>query len=223
MKCESCGSLLKENESFCSNCGAPVVNRMVQNNIQGGQPVYYQHPAKKNKIVFVIVGLIFLAVIALITFIILKDSNNISNNSNNTEKESIIANTTWTTGDGSQVVFTKERIDWYRYPDDHNDNYYSGKYKFYIGKEAVKYVTEELKEYGLTKEELEDIFERSEKYDESNFIVFDIRYDKFILEGEEQKITRPLVPWYGFILNNNTFLDVANMNTGTYYDFTKQK
>ena len=49
MKCESCGSLLKENESFCSNCGAPVVNRTVQNNIQGGHQFIINNQQRKTK------------------------------------------------------------------------------------------------------------------------------------------------------------------------------
>ena len=78
-----------------------------------------------------------------------------------------------------------------------------------------------MSEYGITKNELSSVFDSNIDYSEDNFVVFDIRYDKFILDGEEQEIARPLVPWYGFILENNTYLDVANMNTGTYYKFTK--
>lgn len=144
-------------------------------------------------------------------------------NAETISNDSSMSGTTWIASGGSEVVFSETRIDWYQDPEEHSDNYYSGVYKFYIGKEAVDYVTQELPEYGVTRSELSSLFNRSDNYSEDNFVVFDIRYDKFILDGEEQEIARPLVPWYGFILDDNTFLDVANMNTGTYYKFTKSE
>ncbi len=136
---------------------------------------------------------------------------------------SLISNTTWIASGGSEVVFSKNRIDWYQDPKNHEDNYYSGVYKFYMGKDAVKYITQELSQYGVTKSELESLFRRNDEYSEEKFVVFDIRYDKFILNGQAQKIVKPLAPWDGFILDDDTYLDVANMNTGTYYKFTKRE
>ena len=98
----------------------------------------------------------------------------------------------------------------------------SGEYEVYRGEEAIEYITEELSEYGVTKSELKSLFNRSDLYDESTFVVFDIRYDKFVVSGEQRDIERPLVPWFGFVLEDDTYLDVANMNTSTYYKFTKQ-
>ena len=43
-----------------------------------------------------------------------------------------------------------------------------------------------------------------------------------VIGGETTVPPRPLVPWYGFILNDGTYLDVVNMNTATYYAFTKK-
>ena len=136
---------------------------------------------------------------------------------------SAMSGTTWIGKDGSEVVFSDSRITWYQSPDEHNDNYYAGEYKYLRGSEAVKYITTELAEYDVTEEELKSLFERNNNYDESNFVVFDIRYDKFILSGAEQEIPRSLVPWYGFIINNETYLDVVNMNNASYYGFTKQQ
>lgn len=133
-----------------------------------------------------------------------------------------VKNTTWTGSDESEVIFTDTRIDWYQSAEDHNDNYYSGEYKLYTGKKAVNYITKDLSEYGITKEELQRVFDSRDEFKEKNFVVFDIRYDKFVLDGEEQEITRPLVPWFGFILEDDTFLYVVNMNTASYYSFTKK-
>jgi len=139
-----------------------------------------------------------------------------------TADTTLVSNTTWIARDNSEVIFTKDRIDWYQSQKDHTDNYYSGKYKLYRGEDAIEYITTELKEYGITEEELEDIFNSKKEYKKENFVVFDIRYDKFVLNGTEQKISRPLVPWYGFVLEDDTYLDVVNMNTYSYYGFTKQ-
>lgn len=139
------------------------------------------------------------------------------------DDDSLISNTTWIASDGSEAVFTETEINWYKDSEDHSDNYYSGTYEFYIGEDAIDYVTQDLSEYGITKSELKTLFDKNPEYSKDNFVVFDIRYDEFIMDGEEQVIARPLSPWYGFILEDNTYLDVANMNTGTYYKFTKSE
>lgn len=130
--------------------------------------------------------------------------------------------TTWIASDGSEVVFGNDTIYWYQKENEHDDNYYYGEFDFYVGEDAVKFITTELSDYGVTKAELEDLFERNEEYNIDNFVVFDIVYDGIIIDGELTVPNRPRVPWYGFILEDNTYLDVANMNTGTYYKFTKK-
>ena len=137
-------------------------------------------------------------------------------------KKNFVKNTTWSGSDDSELIFKEDRLDWYQSADEHNDNYYSGKYKLYTGKRAVKYITTDLEEYGITKDELQRVFDSRDEFSEKNFVVFDIRYDKFVLDGEEQEITRPLAPWFGFILEDDTFLYVVNMNTASYYSFTKK-
>lgn len=139
-----------------------------------------------------------------------------------TEPSSLMNHTKWLSDDGSELVFTDERINWYRSMDDHNDNFYSGTFQFYIGQDAIQYLTQSLSEYEVTEADLQALFDRSSEYDQSSFVVFDIRYDQYVVNGTEQVITRNLVPWYGFLLKDGTFLDVANMNTGSYYPFIKQ-
>lgn len=177
------------------------------------QPVNKAGNKKKKGKILIVVLLVLLVVLVASFF---KPEKNYENSN------LLVANTTWIAGDGSEVFFTEERIDWYQNPDDHSDNYYSGEYEVYRGEEAIEYITEELREYGVTKSELKSLFNRSDLYDESTFVVFDIRYDKFVVSGEQRDIERPLVPWFGFVLEDDTYLDVANMNTSTYYKFTKQ-
>lgn len=70
--------------------------------------------------------------------------------------KNFVKNTTWTGSDESEVIFTDTRIDWYQSAEDHNDNYYSGEYKLYTGKKAVNYITKDLSEYGITKEDYKE-------------------------------------------------------------------
>lgn len=133
-----------------------------------------------------------------------------------------IENTSWIASDGSEAVFGEDTFYWYQKEGEHDDNYYYGSYEFYIGEDAVSFITTDLKEFGVTKEELEDLFERNEEYNVENFVVFDLLYDGIIIDEEFTVPNQPRVPWYGFILDDNTYLDVANIKTGTYYKFTKK-
>lgn len=193
MKCKKCGISLNGYQSFCANCGTIIEKKVIN---------------KKKS----------LGLILLILGVVLIAGGIIFDKTSNT----LVSNTSWLGKDNSQVVFTKNRIDWYKSADDHKDNYYSGEYKFYTGEDAIKYISEDLKQYGVTREEMEQLLSNNEKYNKNNFVVFDIRYDKYLLNGKEQKITTPLVPWYGFIMEDNTVLHVVNMNNIAYYTFTKQ-
>ena len=139
-----------------------------------------------------------------------------------TKASNLLANTTWIARDGSEAIFSEDRLEWYKDEGEHDDNYQNGAYKFYVGAEAVKYITDDLSDYGVTSAELAELFLRNEEYNADNFVVFDINFDKFVMGGEERSIENPRVPWFGFLLEDGTYLDVANMNTGTYYGFTKQ-
>ena len=240
MYCKKCGNLLEPNNVFCKRCGEKVIEEKTSQSItsiESSQQINpetnfgsnnqnsnfqqqiadNQNSNKKNMFIIIII----LAVLAIFCLggVVL---NIVKNNDINTKESSLVNNTKWKGSDNSEIEFTNDRINWYRYSYDHSDNYYSGTYSFYIGKDAVDYITNNLSQYGVTKNELESLFNRNTTYSEENFVVFDIRYDKFVINGENQTITRPLTPWYGFILNDNTYLDVANMNTATYYKFTKE-
>ena len=39
------------------------------------------------------------------------------------------------------------------------------------------------------------------------------------MNGETKKPQTSVAPWYGFVLEDNTYLDIENMNTGSYYGF----
>lgn len=140
-------------------------------------------------------------------------------------KNNVLKDTTWTANDNSEIVFKNNRVTWYKTSKNDDKNYYSGKYKVYLGKKATKYLTNDLKEYGVTESELKTLYSTSSKdyYKEDNLIVIDINYEEYILDGKKQKIENSNVPMFGFINNDKSYLDVANMVTGSYYGFTKVK
>ena len=215
MFCNKCGNKVTEGTVFCSNCGNKIIN---DNNQINPQPI--AKSPKKDRVLKVLLLILTLGFITSLVFLFINIFKGDSGNGG--ANNSFLNGTTWYASDNSEMIFGEDRLYWYKSPYDHNDNYYSGKYKFYIGKEAVDYITNDLSSFGVTKDELDSLFKRNSQYDESNFVVIDINYDKFIRDKEVQKIPKPEVPLYGFILKNNTYLDVANMVTGSYYKFTKK-
>ena len=134
-----------------------------------------------------------------------------------------LKNTSWNAkNDGSEMVFTTDTINWYQTDGAHDDNYYSGTYKLYTGKDAVNFLVNDLSEYGYTLDEINAVFSRNEYYDESNFIIIDVNYDYAIVNGTKNTPIRPHVPYLGFVLQDGTYLDIANMNTSSYLQFIKK-
>lgn len=138
------------------------------------------------------------------------------------KKKDFVNDTTWIASDGSEVVFENGKITWYKEEGKHDDNYLIGTYKVFRGSDAVDYITNDLSEYGVTKEELNMHLLNDDEYTKKNFVVFDIYYEEAMLDGKETNIPEPHLPWFGFILEDDTYLDVVNMGTYTYYSFTKK-
>ena len=133
------------------------------------------------------------------------------------------AGTTWSTSDGSYLVLgepgTENGFMWYRDPDVKDDNYYAGNYTLYRGKEGIRYITEDLADYGVTKEELDRVISSGD-YREDDFVAMTVTYSSFVLDGEE-KVDDPegvAISYYGF--KDGDELGLVNMNTGGFYVFT---
>lgn len=141
------------------------------------------------------------------------------------ELESPIANTAWVSkDDGSYMVFTNEtEYAWYQSKEETDDNYFMGTYQFYSGDAALRYITVDLVDYSITEEEMQKIFDENEAYNLENFVCMTMDNESFMLNGEEQLDENSSVSYFGFMLEDNTYLDIANMNTGAYYGFTKEE
>lgn len=132
-----------------------------------------------------------------------------------------LANTSWILSDGSEMIFESLEFNWYKDENVYTDNYYTGTFDVYVGATAVEYITVNLSNYGITKQELEGYFARNEGYGEDNFMVLVLNNQQVIIDGNTQ-ILNNMVPYYGFILKSGTYLDLANMNTASYISFTKK-
>ena len=144
----------------------------------------------------------------------------------NKEKEqetSLITQYLWqATGDSSLIVCKANgSFKYYQSAEDLTDNYFEGTYGFYMGKEAVTYITTELSKYAVTKAELEALFERGEEYDESNFVVLVLNNEACMMDGVNQVETPYQTPYYGFYFESNGVprLDIVNMNSANSYVF----
>ena len=101
------------------------------------------------------------------------------------------------------------------------NNYFEGTYEFYIGEEAVIYITTQLSDYGVTKEKLEGLFDRNEEYDEANFVILVLNNEACMVDGENQVESPYQTPYFGFCVEAEGVpcLDIANMNSGNYHFF----
>lgn len=140
--------------------------------------------------------------------------------------DSIITDYTWQgANDGSLIVCeVGETFRYFQSADDLEDNYYEGTYEFYVGEQAVTYITTALSEYGVTEEELEDLFARNEEYETENFVCLVLHNDACIVDGENTVEEPYTTPYFGFCLEEDGVLclDIANMNTANYHTYIAQ-
>ena len=172
------------------------------------------------------VGIIISLLMALIlggTFALI--SKNIENgNIQTTYTQDVISGNSWKEDSGSYLVLEKNgKFKYYQDEEDLTDNYYEGTYKVYCGEKAVKYIAEDLKKYGVTEKEQRDIFERNEKYSVDNYYCLVLNNEQCIMNGENVMSKATTTPYFGYYYKEQKILDIANMNTGTYYCFELER
>ena len=138
-------------------------------------------------------------------------------------KSLIIDEGSWIeTNSESYLVFeNKKEFKYYKDYDVLDDYYYEGTYKIYVGEDAVDYVVNDLSEYYVEEDELEDLFDRNDKYSEENFILIILNNDHCYIEGEDTPVDISSSPYFGFFIEDDGHyvLDIANMNSANYYWF----
>lgn len=162
----------------------------------------------------VLTGLIVTACICVLTVVVMMR-----------ESPDLLAGTSWLSGDdASQWVFGEDgTFHWYQTKGETDDNYFAGTYEFQIGRDAIRYLTNELSGYGVTEQELQAVIRRRTEYTQDNFACFSTTNQSFMLNGQEQLSGEVVTSYFGFLLSEGTYLDIANMTTGAYYSFTREQ
>ncbi len=106
---------------------------------------------------------------------------------------------------------------WYQNNEVKNDNYYTGTFKVYNAGAAEDHIVNDLSEYGIEKEELQEIYQRnseSKLYAKENFYCLVMNCNLRFVDGEENTDGVTETPYFGF--SDGKDYDLANMNTGNY-------
>ena len=195
-------------------------DRMVADRLEGKpleqeMPAAEIQPAKKSKFPLALAGLIgVICVVAAIMLVPRKAS----------QSPDLLAGTSWISGnDNSQWVFgTDKTFHWYQTEGETDDNYFAGTYEFHVGQDAINYLTTEFSDYGITERKIRQVISSNSEYMLDNFVCFSCVNQSFMLRGKEQLYEDTISSYLGFFLQDGTYLDIANMTTGTYYGFTKE-
>ncbi|MCR5134943.1 MAG: hypothetical protein K6B12_04835 [Clostridiales bacterium] len=138
--------------------------------------------------------------------------------------EETFSGTTWTAGDGSELVFGDDGIlHWYRTEGVHDGDRFEGPYVAHRGQAAYDFLVDDLTEYGVTAEELDRLIGTGDPDRElDDLVVYTLDHQTVIMDGEPYTFDDPVVPYYGFLNDDATKMDVVNMRTATTYLFTKK-
>ena len=195
-------------------------DRMVADRLEGKpleqeMPAAEIQPAKKSKFPLALAGLI--GVICVVAAIMLAPRKA-------SQSPDLLAGTSWISGnDNSQWVFgTDKTFHWYQTEGETDDNYFAGTYEFHVGQDAINYLTTEFSDYGITERKIRQVLSSNSEYTLDNFVCFSCVNQSFMLRGKEQLSEDTISSYLGFFLQDGTYLDIANMTTGTYYGFTKE-
>ncbi|MBR5387175.1 MAG: hypothetical protein IK142_06315 [Clostridiales bacterium] len=124
--------------------------------------------------------------------------------------------------DGSYLVFQRgHTFRYYMTADDLDDNYYEGSYELYVGDEAIEFISEDLEEFGVTEDEIEDLIEMNDEYTEENVVLLYLHYDCRMQNGVDTLSGLRDAPYCGFAITDDgeLNLDLVNMNSANYYYF----
>ena len=185
-----------------------------------GYPGQWSPQQGKSKGKLIIIIIIALVVIAVSVFIVLwltgKDSVDVM------DRDTFAEHNWYEAHSGSYLVpESNGNFAYYKDKGIEDDNYFTGTYEYYIGKDAIDYVVNDLSEYGVTRDEIKSMVNKKKEYKEENFVCIVLHNQHAIADGEEMLRETIDTPYYGFQLyeNDENVLDIANMNTAVYYLF----
>ena len=114
-------------------------------------------------------------------------------------------------------------LSWYREEGVHDGDVFEGPYVVHRGQAAYDFVVDDLEDYGVTEEELDRILDSGDPDRElDDLVVYTLDHQKVIMDGESYDFDDPVVPYYGFLNDDATEMEIANMRTAGQYYFTKK-
>lgn len=124
-----------------------------------------------------------------------------------------ISGNSWLGTDNSMLYLNNDKTyTWYQDDRNHNDNYHAGGYQIYTGEEAINYISNNLSQFGLTKEHQKSIIENKD-YDIEDYYLIILNCNKSIINNEEQPNINNQLHYYGFYNKFLKQLDLINMST----------
>lgn len=130
----------------------------------------------------------------------------------------------WKANDGSMLyLYNDNTFVWYKEDNVFDNNYYYGTYELYKGDSAITYVDKSLSDYGITKEEQEQIIgnmkDKIEKPIDYYYALI-LNNEFKIVDGVSTNSSNK-TPLIGFFYEEKEYLDLANLNTANYSGFTR--
>ena len=137
-------------------------------------------------------------------------------------KEAITSRNWVETHSNSYLVFgSGKKFTYYRDYNTTDDYYYTGKYEIYVGEDAMEYITDDLSEYGITEDEIEDMIDANRNYDLSNLVCIVLKNNEQIIGGVNTLSDTVVTPYCGFYIgeDEDATLDLTNLNAASNFTF----
>lgn len=135
------------------------------------------------------------------------------------DKEELITSINWIEENSeSYLTFGKRNsFKYYQSFRDTSDYYYTGKYELYFGDDAIEVVSEDYDEYGLTREEIEEMYTKKEL---KNLVLLVLKNDGCWIDGENTRDEEWTSLYLGFFNDgSNKSLYLLNLGAVTYFNF----
>lgn len=173
----------------------------------------------KNRLLSIITALFGFVLIIMGLYLHLSSSADIS-----PKEKNVICGYLWKARDGSMLyLYSDNSFVWYKEDNVFDDNYYLGTYEVYKSEEAIQYVSNSLRRYGVTEEEQNQIIKGTESKI-PNAVEF---YYALILNNESSVVSstarnnKYVTPFVGFYYEEKEYLDFTNLNSANYSGFTR--
>ena len=131
-----------------------------------------------------------------------------------------ISGYSWRGNDSSMLYLNSDKsYVWYLDDNVHDNNFYTGTYEVYVGRKAVNYIANDLREYGITYEEQMRLFNSGE-YDIEDYYLIILNCTDVYLDGKVDYSAKGIIPYYGFYDDDSKSLSLINMKTSKSAGFT---